>query len=198
METDVIKCRQCGHSMKSKVRYCPMCGAEIVSVVRNEELQCPRCQCGLENFDYRETKLEKCPDCGGLWIHVEEFKLLTSERDVYRDDKVNTHFARKSPPGIESYLPCAQCGRLMNRTNFKHISGVIIDFCRDCGYWLDAGELEQIRSFVAAGGLDAAQDRELASHATEIGSLDTRVSDLECMQKLLHLRSLKRWLFKGF
>lgn len=69
---------------------------------------------------------------------------------------------------------------------------------RDCGCWLDAGELKQIRSFIAAGGLEEAQDKQLAGHASQLRSLDTRVSDVEFMQKLLHKWEGKRWVFQGF
>jgi Zn-finger nucleic acid-binding protein len=37
--------------------------------------------------------------------------------------------------------------------NYGRISGVIVDYCRSHGYWLDDGELEKIAKWVATGGL---------------------------------------------
>jgi Zn-finger nucleic acid-binding protein len=57
---------------------------------------------------------------------------------------------------------------MMSRRNFKSISGVLIDSCLHCGVWLDKGELQSIRNFVASGGLDKAQDKKLARHELEL------------------------------
>ena len=83
----------------------------------------------------------------------------------------------------------------MVRKQFKHISGVLIDICRDHGVWLDAGELSTIRAFVANGGLDKVRDRDIEVNRLAIDSLDTRLKDVEFMQKLLHHWKAKRWFF---
>jgi hypothetical protein len=41
----------------------------------------------------------------------------------------------------------------MQRKNFGKRSGVIVDWCGGHGTWLDKDELEQIATFIAAGGL---------------------------------------------
>ncbi|MBD3271489.1 MAG: hypothetical protein GF384_02985, partial [Elusimicrobia bacterium] len=184
--------------MSSVSKLCPHCGEERLVKSESKVLMCPRCNCELEKFDYRKTKLKTCPQCNGLWVDVKDFRLLTSEHDIYRDDTVSPKFVRKAPPKPERYFPCPQCGELMVRVNFKRISNVLIDLCRDCGFWLDAGELQQIRSFIASGGLREKEDKELIKHSEQIGSLNTRVTDLEFMQKILHLWNAKRWIFKGF
>jgi Zn-finger nucleic acid-binding protein len=40
----------------------------------------------------------------------------------------------------------------MNRSAYGLRSGVVVDFCREHGVWLDGGELERLRQWVAAGG----------------------------------------------
>ena len=87
---------------------------------------------------------------------------------------------------------------MMSRRNFKSISGVLIDSCINCGIWLDKGELEFIRNFVASGGLDKSQDNKLVKHELQIEALDDRISDVELMQKMLNKYSLKRIFFRGF
>lgn len=198
MIKSAIICSYCSKPISVKTRLCPHCGGENIKKQKRKFPLCPHCQNQLEKYDYRSTKLNKCSQCSGLWINVRDFKLLTSERDVFRDDDVSPHFVRKPFQRAEKYLSCARCSVLMNRINFKNISTVMIDYCRDCGFWLDAGELKQIRSFIASGGLEQAQDRKLAQHAERIGSLNRRVGDLEFMQKMLHLWKFKRWIFQGF
>lgn len=41
------------------------------------------------------------------------------------------------------------------------LSGVIIDECRFHGFWVDGGELERIRTFIADGGLERAQNKAI-------------------------------------
>jgi Zn-finger nucleic acid-binding protein len=198
VSAETVACPHCGKSVNQRIRNCPFCGGEIVRQVARREPVCPRCGCGVENFDYREARIGKCPRCAGLWLANQDFELLTSERDVYRDDAAPTRFVREPPPLEAGLLACPCCDQRMNRFNFKSISGVMIDWCRDCGWWLDAGELEQVRAFIAAGGLEKAQDREIARNREGIEVLASRVGDLEFMQKVIHRWNPKRWLFDGF
>lgn len=192
------QCDHCQHTIKGTVRTCPMCGGSMKAPQTNENRQCPRCKIALEIHQYNDFQLDKCVSCEGLWIEQQEFNVLTSEFDVYRDDKSNPNFQRQPLPKSEGYLPCACCEKQMVRKNFKSISGVLIDICISCGIWLDKGELAQIRSFVASGGLDKAQDRKIDKQALLIQALDDRLSDVELMEKMLNKFSLKRIFFRGF
>jgi Zn-finger nucleic acid-binding protein len=51
----------------------------------------------------------------------------------------------------------------MNRINFAHCSGVIVDICKGHGSWFDRDELSRIIEFIRAGGLDAARSKEKAA-----------------------------------
>jgi hypothetical protein len=55
----------------------------------------------------------------------------------------------------------------MNRTNFAHSSGVIIDSCKQHGYWFDADELRRVIEFIRAGGIESARKREIDMLAEE-------------------------------
>jgi len=72
------------------------------------------------------------------------------------------------------------------------------DECRDHGVWLDAGEINLIRAFIASGGLDKAQDREIFKNSQDIQSLASQVSEVRLLQKILHKWDFKRWLFQNF
>ena len=192
-------CSSCSHIVNGNVRNCPMCGATMHKNNKNDiERHCPRCKTKLEVCQFNHFQLDGCKTCHGLWIEPEKFKVLTSEFDVYRDDKSDPCYIKPAMPKSEGYLPCASCNKLMPRTNFKSISGVLIDSCLDCGIWLDKNELQHIRSFIASGGIDKSQDRELFNHSQQIEALDDRISDVELMEKMLHKFDLKRIFFRGF
>ncbi|WP_170309588.1 zf-TFIIB domain-containing protein [Litorilituus lipolyticus] len=192
------QCTGCSHIINGSVRHCPMCGSTMKIVRESNERNCPRCRHPLEIHQYNKYQLDRCTNCEGLWVEPEKFTVLTSEFDVYRDETSDPNYIKKPTPKAEAYLPCACCEKLMTRKNFKAISGVIIDSCIHCGIWLDKGELKQIRSFVASGGLDKAQDRNIERNKDNIDVLNDRVSDLEMMEKMLNKFSPKRIFFRGF
>ncbi|HDS15747.1 MAG TPA: hypothetical protein ENN66_03885 [Proteobacteria bacterium] len=74
----------------------------------------------------------------------------------------------------------------------------MIDICGRHGIWLDAGEMENIRSFIAAGGLEQAQNRHIAHNRVALQELAARVQEVEFTQKVLHFFDFKYWLFKIF
>ncbi|MBT4485351.1 MAG: hypothetical protein HOC71_16920 [Candidatus Latescibacteria bacterium] len=190
-----IICIHCGKSFSAQMRQCPFCGSEHIKESIKENPVCPRCGIILEHYDYRGNDIDLCPECSGLWLDNREFKKLTSERDVFKDDSLPYEYIKKPLPHEDTYLKCPMCETLMVRRNFRKISGILIDVCRDHGIWLDAGELEQIRCFIANGGLAEHHDKEIFMNREAIESLDTRLNDAEFMQKLLHHWNFKRWMF---
>jgi Zn-finger nucleic acid-binding protein len=50
----------------------------------------------------------------------------------------------------------------MNRINFGHRSGVIVDVCGRHGTWFDAGELTRVLEWIASGALENERARERA------------------------------------
>ncbi len=193
-----VQCNACQHVVKGNVRNCPMCGGGMSSMQQSSTKQCPRCTVELELHNYRGMEVDKCIQCEGIWLEPSGFSVLTSEFDVYRDDSSNPNYLKPAMPQSENYLPCACCQKMMSRRNFKTISGVLIDSCLQHGIWLDKGELQHIRNFVASGGLDKAQDRELTKQELQLDALNDRVSDLELMEKMLNKYNLKRIFFRGF
>ena len=190
-----LTCPSCGKTFSASMRACPFCGAEYRPEAPETPPKCPRCGVNLEPREYRGTTINRCRTCEGLWLDIGVFKRLTSPRDTITDADIPFEFERPRLPDASGYITCPACGKLMVRQQFKGISGVLIDICRDHGVWLDAGELQTIRAFVANGGLDAVRDRDIEANRLAIDSLDTRLSDVEFMQKLLHHWKAKRWVF---
>lgn len=195
----MIQCPKCQHRFNQTLSYCPYCGTENETKETDKIQQaiCPRCQTPLEITNLRDNELDICPECHGMWLDTQEFKFLTSERDIYSDQTVPKSYQKKAVAREKvRYLPCPRCKSLMKKQNFKKISGVIIDMCRLHGVWLDAGELEQIRSFIANVDYDAYQDTKMELNNEEIESLHRQLRDVELVQRATHLWNLKYWMYK--
>jgi hypothetical protein len=50
----------------------------------------------------------------------------------------------------------------MNRTNYGHLSGVVVDVCKEHGLWFDRDKLQGVLKFIEGGGLERGRQRELA------------------------------------
>ena len=195
----MMQCPKCQHRFNKVLSYCPYCGQanNTKDTGSNSKALCPRCAIPLEMIRLRDNELDICPVCHGMWLDTLEFKRLTSERDVYEDDTVSKEFQKKAIPQKEiKYLPCPRCKNLMIKRNFKKISGVIIDLCRLHGVWLDPGELEQIRSFIANVDYDDYQDTKIELNNEEIESLGRQLRDVELVQRATELWNLKYWMYK--
>lgn len=193
-----VICNYCKKTNNEKSHYCVHCGDQLSKETPQIPALCPGCRCSLVEENYRNSRMNSCPKCHGIWLDTEEFSFLASERDTYSDPAIPRKFKRKPLEGKKSYIPCVRCGSLMNRRNFRKISGVLIDICRDHGVWLDAGELEQIRSFIANGGLDTSQDKAILANKTQIAQTTREVKDLNTLFRTLNKFNLRRILLQGF
>jgi Zn-finger nucleic acid-binding protein len=190
-------CRACGKEINTIYRVCPLCSAHLPDGGEFLPPTCPRCRAPLEIHVQHEDEYDLCPQCGGVWLDRTEFHRATRESAVYREENYREAYQRSGIQDPGEYIPCVRCGKIMNRKNFKKISGVLIDECGTHGVWLDGGELEKIRHFVADGGLDRAQDREIERNRMELKQLATKVDQTAFTHKLIHFWKPKRWLFGG-
>jgi Zn-finger nucleic acid-binding protein len=160
-----MACPSCLGLMFVGTRFCGHCGEEMVraETPEGEELgDCPRCKVRLDLLQIAEISVRECARCDGLWADVGTFERLCAEREE-RSAVLGFIGSRepKAPPAAKiSYVPCPECGQLMNRSNFARASGVIIDICKAHGVWFDAGELPRIIEFIQKGGMDAARQKE--------------------------------------
>ena len=158
-------------------RFCACCGAEATRDVVTDDtrLTCPRCPEPLQSLRLGATSVHECAACGGLWVAPETLQKLCDAREEHAgivsalEARVPT---RTVAPDIVRYIPCPRCSKLMNRVNFAHSSGVILDVCKADGVWLDRGELQRVMGFVEQGGLHAARDHEREQLADERRRLD--------------------------
>lgn len=116
------------------------------------------------------TTVHECAKCEGLWVDAAAFEQICADREqqaAVLGVASPAHAAPVRPETHVSYVPCPQCGQLMNRLNFARCSGVVIDLCKGHGTWFDRDELQRIVEFIRAGGLEAARAREKMQLAEE-------------------------------
>jgi Zn-finger nucleic acid-binding protein len=167
-------CPHCFARVSDRARFCHHCGTGLApesEAGADTELVCPVCREGHHLASRRlgeeSVTVLECGRCAGLWLGHEVFRELV-ERAKKQSLPAGTipetpqQEAAKfrlpagarvaAPQGGTFYRPCAVCRRLMQRVNYGHASGVIIDVCRDHGDWFDADELARILAWVRAGG----------------------------------------------
>jgi Zn-finger nucleic acid-binding protein len=148
------------------MKHCPWCGAgesegESVSVER----KCPRCSQKLSQVNLSHHAILECLRCGGLWVDKATFQEICTRQEDQEavlafHEEANDSAAAQPSRSARAYIPCPECGNLMNRQNFAGCSRVILDWCREHGAWFDRSELHQIVEFIRNGGLKKARERE--------------------------------------
>ena len=198
----MLTCDICHHEFSSTLANCPYCGALKPDTVEESDfvLKCPRCDVALVSAHVRKSEIHICPTCYGLWLNPVEFKFLTSERDVYVDESIPKNYEKipiLNTPENQMYIKCPRCRDIMNRINYKKTSGVIIDQCADHGFWLDEGELERIRCFVANVDSEDELSRRIDLNKEEIRNLNQELKNVELVQRVTQMYNLKYWLYKN-
>ena len=194
---DTKKCEHCGGAVNIQYLICPLCGGSLQEKVVPGIPVCPRCGVGLEIQVHDNEEYGICQQCGGMWLDRDDFDSAIRESYVFTKGGIDKSCIKEPVRDLVKYIPCIRCGKLMNRKNFRRISGVIIDECARHGVWLDRGELGKIQLFIAEGGLEKSQDREIEKTKSELRDLATKVDQTAFTQKILHFWNFKRWLFGG-
>jgi len=112
-------------------------------------MKCPACFNELTQTQVGSLVVDICQGgCGGIWFDAFELQRVDEEEEtagepllhIKRDDRVQVDPSRKRD--------CPRCaGIRLHRHFFSAKRRVEVDQCPNCGgYWLDAGELAQIRA----------------------------------------------------
>ena len=112
-------------------------------------MKCPACLHELTEIQVGELRVDVCQrGCGGLWLDAFELQRVDDTDEmagealllIQRDDRIHVNLARKRE--------CPRCPSVkLHRHFFSAKRRVEVDQCPNCGgYWLDAGELDQIRA----------------------------------------------------
>lgn len=201
----ITACPSCFGAVFKSMKFCPHCGAAVARTeVRSEQkLVCPRCEKPLAQADIAGTRIHECGQCGGLWLDAGSFQKICADRE--KQEKAIVYPSAGKPADLPSaqplrrfYVPCPECGELMNQKNFAGCSGIVVDVCKPHGIWFDRQELQKIVNFIQDGGLHKAREKELDNLKAEQDRLrDMQYEkNLEAMNMGDH-ESLMDWRDEG-
>ena len=167
-----VGCVKCLGLMFVGSKFCQHCGAIAAPIEVSLETvsgNCPRCREVLETLSVEQTSFRICTKCDGIWVGVSTFETICADQE--RQSAVLGFIDSRTQRGVPmtkvNYVPCPDCGQLMNRNNFAKASGVIVDLCKQHGVWFDADELPAIIDFIRKGGMETARQRERNEIAQE-------------------------------
>jgi Zn-finger nucleic acid-binding protein len=187
-----VACPSCFGMMFIGNRHCPHCGTLAAAHTTGALaiLKCPRCKVDMLSKELGGFAMRECESCGGLWLEVAEFEKICADREQ-QSSVLGAALRAPAPLQYQAaaevkvqYLPCPQCGQLMNRMNFARFSGVVLDVCRGHGTWFDRDELRRIIDFMRSGGIELSREKEKRELALE-------------RERLAGLRSLDAQGFSG-
>ena len=112
-------------------------------------MKCPACFNELTQIQIGSLAVDVCQGgCGGVWFDAFELQRVDDESEVVgerllqiqRDERVRVDPSRKRE--------CPRCAGVKLQRHFSSAKRLVeVDECPNCaGYWLDAGELAQIRA----------------------------------------------------
>ncbi len=183
-------CPSCFALISNAARFCHHCGTAIAPeevAADPTERVCPACGDGrfLHSRPLGDTRLTvlECGVCAGLWLGAEVFrtledrarKIAPSVADPVALRKEANSRARPPQNGGPVYRPCPLCLKRMNRVNFERVSGILLDRCRDHGFWFDATELDAVLRFIKLGGEHVSDEREQQEARARASQLKFRV-----------------------
>jgi Zn-finger nucleic acid-binding protein len=186
-------CPSCMARIMGAARFCHQCGTRIAVEGKSgtpTEHPCPACGTehllGSRTLGSPPVGILECHTCGGLWIGVETFEVLTERMKVEAAKQVAdlptapASATREKTEGASAgnsqraqlgplYRTCPMCRRMMARRNYARRSGVIVDTCNEHGIWFDAGELHSLLQWIRRGGLEKVErfEKEQAAAAAK-------------------------------
>ncbi len=110
---------------------------------------CPACGKNLNQMVAGGVVLDVCNGgCGGIWFDTFELRKVEAARETTGDVEINIPRDPAVKVDFNKRRVCPKCpGVVLMRHYYSKKRGVVVDECANCGgFWLDAGELEQVRA----------------------------------------------------
>ena len=126
-------------------------------------MKCPACGNPLQEMTVSDVTVDVCKGgCGGIWFDQFELKKFDEPHEssgealleIERDESITLNHTKR--------WKCPKCDDIVMMRHFFSVKKEVeVDECPGCGgFWLDAGELRQIRSlFKTEAEREAAADR---------------------------------------
>lgn len=163
----MARCTSCSAPLLANSNICRYCGirndidlhAQNYTSLNQSERICPECDTAMHTIELAmptPLHVERCKRCFGIFFDPGEIQILleNSVSGVFDINKSLMRTINKERFQNKSvkYVKCPDCRVLMNRVNFGHRSGVVIDQCKKHGIWLESGEIIHLLEWKKAGG----------------------------------------------
>lgn len=137
-------------------------------------MRCPRCDASMDRLEEGydgACVVSRCPACEGYWLDPGELDELdqsvwtNAETLPLTDEPLPEPSGRPSPGyrdaageppdgDLDRVIDCPRCrpelAVPLRRASYDELPELVIDRCDRCrGFWLDGGELEQVRELVS-------------------------------------------------
>jgi Zn-finger nucleic acid-binding protein len=107
-------------------------------------IDCPKCHARMEQVDVDGVVVDRCPDCGGLFLDPWEKEFLLALKE--RAERVDTHTqAEGRRTDVQARITCPRDQGVMVHIHDIEQAHVGMERCSVCGaVFLDAGELKDL------------------------------------------------------
>jgi Zn-finger nucleic acid-binding protein len=112
-------------------------------------MKCPACFNELTQTQVGSLVVDVCQrGCGGIWFDVFELERVDEEGEVAGEPLLHINRDERIVVDPSRKRDCPRCAEVrLHRHFFSAKRRVEVDQCPNCGgYWLDAGELAEIRA----------------------------------------------------
>jgi len=144
---------------------------------------CPRCDIPLEATTYAGVDIESCTRCGGRWLDPDSLKAIVDTPEPAPSGGqpgvgVEPGRVNLASNQAKQDVRCPSCGEVMEPFNYAGDSGILLDKCQRCNHiWLDVGQLEDVRSAVAATRRDL--ERDVKRFSGDLEQVEVREDAME-------------------
>ncbi len=105
---------------------------------------CPKCQHDMEEVDFEEIKVDRCPNCGGIWFDMLEKEHLKKMKGSESIDSGDPSKGKKF--NQLDRIDCPVCHTPLLRMADNRQPHIWYESCPVCfGAFFDAGEFKDYR-----------------------------------------------------
>ncbi len=158
-------CPKCFSETPAEGNFCYRCAEPIAGRIKEglilHDRICPHCEKPMRGMHIGRFSIADCKDCGGAFIPHNVFEVMQAQADKLILPTAPIERRKLTANQPVRYLRCPTCRKMMNRTNFGRISGIIVDACGKHGIWFEPGEIQLVLEFIAKGGIRKSKEYEL-------------------------------------
>ena len=160
-------------------------------------MKCPACSIETEEVTLDDISVDVCKKgCGGIWFDRFELRKVDEPHESAGESLLDINLEQQTAPDLSRKRICPQCEDMsMMRHFFSVKKEVEVDECPQCGgFWLDCGELSQIRSQFSSEEERKQAAREYCGTITDGKLKEMLEAGAESREKAKKIRRMFRFI----